>query len=89
MKRVKLSDRILPDYTKGEEIFNMVSHIVGGAVGIAGLVLCVIISAFHKNPWAVVGKLDLRRVNDNFVHNVKYISRFEPEINSQKSVSDN
>ncbi len=33
----------------------MVSHIVGGAVGIAGLVLCVIISAFHKNPWAVVG----------------------------------
>lgn len=55
MKRVKLSDRILPDYTKGEEIFNMVSHIVGGAVGIAGLVLCVIISAFHKKPWAVVG----------------------------------
>ena len=55
MKRVKLSDRILPDYKKGEEIFNMVSHIVGGAVGIAGLVLCVIISAFHKNPWAVVG----------------------------------
>ena len=27
--RTKLKDRILPTYTKGEEIFNMVSHIVG------------------------------------------------------------
>lgn len=34
MKRIKLNDRILPNYTKGEEIFNMVSHIVGGALGI-------------------------------------------------------
>ena len=31
MKRTKLSERILPTYTKGEEIFNMTSHIVGGA----------------------------------------------------------
>ena len=29
MKRTKLDDRVLPTYTKGEEIFNMVSHIVG------------------------------------------------------------
>ena len=29
----------LPTYTKGEEIFNAVSHIVGGAFGIAALVL--------------------------------------------------
>ena len=28
--------------TKGEEIFNMVTHIVGGAMGIAALVLCII-----------------------------------------------
>ena len=27
--------RALPDYTKGEEIFNAVSHIVGGACGLA------------------------------------------------------
>ena len=32
--RIKLIDRLLPDYTKGEEVFNMVSHIVGGAFGI-------------------------------------------------------
>ena len=34
MTRTKLKDRILPDYTKGEEIFNMTSHIVGGSFGI-------------------------------------------------------
>ena len=39
MKRTKLADRILPQYTKGEEIFNMVSHIVGGAFGIVVTVL--------------------------------------------------
>ena len=31
MKRTKLDDRELPDYTRGEEIFNMVTHIVGAA----------------------------------------------------------
>ncbi len=55
MKRTKLKDRDLPDYTKGEERFNMVSHIVGGAVGIAALVLCVVVAALHKNGWGVVG----------------------------------
>ena len=34
MKRTQLKDRQLPDYTRGEEIFNMVTHIVGG--GLAG-----------------------------------------------------
>ena len=46
-KRIKLDDRELPDYTKGEEIFNMVSHIVGGALGIAAMVLCIIMAAKH------------------------------------------
>ena len=54
MKRQKLSERTLPDYTKGEEIFNMTSHIAGGALGIVALVLCVVFSAKHHNPYAVV-----------------------------------
>lgn len=54
MDRVKLKDRILPKYTKGEEIFNMVSHIVGGAVGIVALTLCVIFAAIHRNVYGVV-----------------------------------
>lgn len=53
-KRTKLMDRVLPPYSRGEEIMNMVTHIVGGAVGISALVLCVVFSALHKNPWAVV-----------------------------------
>lgn len=49
MTRTKLMDREMPVYTKNEELFNMISHIVGGAVGVAGLVLCIIVSALHHN----------------------------------------
>ena len=55
MERTKLAMRSLPDYTKGEEIFNMVSHIVGGALGIAALVLCVVFAAIRGDAWGVVG----------------------------------
>ena len=54
MKRTKLIDRLLPDYTNGEEIFNMVTHIVGGGLGVIYLVVCVIVSALHRNVWGVV-----------------------------------
>lgn len=53
-KRIKLKDRILPNYSKGEEIFNTVSHIVGGALGIAALVLCVVFAAKNHGALAVV-----------------------------------
>ena len=55
--RTKLKDRPLPDYTKGDEIFNMVSHIVGGAIGIAALVLGIIISAIHRNGYGLAGSI--------------------------------
>ena len=54
MKRTKLADRLLPDYTRGEEIMNMVTHIVGGAVGIVALTLCVIFAAIHGNVYGIV-----------------------------------
>ena len=54
MKRIKLKDRELPAYTKGEERFNMISHIVGGAIGVVALVLCVVVAALHGNGWGVV-----------------------------------
>ena len=44
----------LPDYTRGEEITNMVTHIVGGAFALAAIPLLVITAAMHHNPWAVV-----------------------------------
>lgn len=55
MKRTKIHQRQLPDYTKGEEIFNMVSHIVGGGIGVVALILCVLLSAFHRDPFAITG----------------------------------
>lgn len=54
MTRTKLKDRILPPYTKGEEIMNMVTHIVGGAMGIVAVTLCVIMAALHSNVYGVV-----------------------------------
>lgn len=54
MKRTKLSDRRLPDYSRGEEVMNMVTHIVGGAMGIAALTLCVIRAAIRHNVYGVV-----------------------------------
>lgn len=55
MLRTKLEDREMPKYTKGEEIFNMTSHIVGGALGIVALTLCVIFSAIKHNVYGIVG----------------------------------
>ena len=55
MKKEAVKEKIpLPDYTKGEEIFNMVSHIVGGAMGIAVAVLCIVFSAKKGNAYSVV-----------------------------------
>ena len=54
MLRTKLADRRLPSYTRGEELFNMVSHIVGAVLGIVVLLTCIIIAAYHRNVWGVV-----------------------------------
>ena len=55
MKRTKLSDRVLPDYTRGEEIMNMVTHIVGGSLGVAALVLCVVRAALGGDWLDITG----------------------------------
>ena len=54
MQRIKLRDRILPKYTKGEEIFNMTSHIVGAVLGIVATVLCIVFAAVRGNVYGVV-----------------------------------
>ncbi|MBQ8849189.1 MAG: hemolysin III family protein [Clostridia bacterium] len=53
-KRIRLKDRILPDYTKGEEIFNMVTHIVGGALGVVTLVFCILLPALEGSTAGVL-----------------------------------
>ena len=54
MTRIKIKDRKLPIYTKGEEIFNMVSHIIGATMGIVAIALCSIFAAIRNNPYGVV-----------------------------------
>ena len=57
MKRTKLADRKLPRYSKGEEIMNMVTHIVGGGIGILALVLCTLRAIFEGGAADLVGAL--------------------------------
>ncbi len=54
MKRTKLCDRLLPTYSGGEECFHMVSHIVGGGIGVLVLVAGIFISIFRQDVWALV-----------------------------------
>ena len=53
MKRTKLANRRLPNYSRGEEIMNMVTHIVGGGLSVIGLICCVVRSALHRNIWSI------------------------------------
>lgn len=55
MKRIKLSERILPDYTKGEEIMNMVTHVVGGGLSVIMAALCIVKAVMSANVWSIVG----------------------------------
>ena len=52
--RTRLADRRLPRYTHGEELFNFISHTVGGGLGVLMLVLCVVRASLHRDPWAIV-----------------------------------
>ena len=54
MQRIKLKDRILPTYTKGEEIFNMTSHIVGAVLGVVATVLCIVFASVRGNIYGII-----------------------------------
>lgn len=54
-KHTKLSDRKLPNYYHGEEVMNMVTHIVGAGLGVVALVLCIIRAALNGNPAGIIG----------------------------------
>jgi len=54
VRRTPLKKREMPVYTRGEEIMNMVTHIVGGGFGVIILVVTVLVSALHGNAWGIV-----------------------------------
>jgi len=43
----------LPNYTRGEERFNMITHIVGGGMGLVAMLACVIVAAYNRNGWGI------------------------------------
>lgn len=49
----KVLQREFKGFSKGEEIFNAVSHIAGGAFAIAMTVIGIIAAAVYGNSWAV------------------------------------
>ncbi|MGI6151542.1 MAG: PAQR family membrane homeostasis protein TrhA [Christensenellales bacterium] len=53
MKRTPLAERTLPNYTRGEEIFNMVSHTIGGTFAFFVILACAIVAAGRGNTWGV------------------------------------
>ena len=55
IKRIKLRDRLLPSYSRGEEIMNMVTHIVGGGLGVLALVACLLKAIFARRALSIVG----------------------------------
>ncbi len=55
MKRTKLKDRILPKYSRGEEIFNMASHIAGGGLGIAIAVISIVKAFLNHDAYQITG----------------------------------
>ncbi|MDR1465491.1 MAG: hemolysin III family protein [Oscillospiraceae bacterium] len=52
--RTPLAERVLPDYTRGEELVNTVSHAAGGVFALAALALCVASAAARRNIWGIV-----------------------------------
>ena len=56
-KRTRLCDRSLPNYSRGEELMNMITHIIGGELGIAALILCVIRAVRHDNLYGIIASV--------------------------------
>ncbi|MCL2370267.1 MAG: hemolysin III family protein [Firmicutes bacterium] len=51
---LKISNKDLPGFSKGEEIFNAVTHIVGASIGIIFFVLGVVLAAVFNDAFAVI-----------------------------------
>lgn len=54
MKRTRLCDRSLPDYSKGEELLNTLTHALGIGLGILVTVLCILRAASHNNLYGII-----------------------------------
>ncbi|MCL1916786.1 MAG: hemolysin III family protein [Peptococcaceae bacterium] len=78
--RTTLINRKLPNYTKGEELFNTVSHIVGGGLSLAALALCLAAAILYGSVWSIVagaiyaGSLILLYTMSSLYHGLKPVT---------------
>ena len=54
MKRTPLALRSLPDYSRRDELANMISHIVGAVLGVSVLFAVIFLSVQKRSGWALV-----------------------------------
>lgn len=54
LPRTAVNDRKLPEYTKSEELFNMITHIIGGAFALSILIVCCVFAALHNNVPGII-----------------------------------
>lgn len=52
MNRTKVADRVLPGYTRKEEIINSLTHAAGAVFAVVALVMCAV---YAKDGWARAG----------------------------------
>lgn len=57
MKRTRLSARMLPTYSTAEETMNLVTHIIGGGIGIFALLGCLIQAILAGSTIAIVSSI--------------------------------
>ncbi len=51
---MKKTNKDLPDFSKGEEIFSAVTHIIGGGLGVVALVLGIVFASIYNDAYCVV-----------------------------------
>ena len=51
---MKKTNKDLPDFSKGEEIFSAVTHIVGGGLGVVALVLGIVFASIYNDAYCIV-----------------------------------
>ena len=55
MKRTCLRDRLLPVYSRGEEIMNTVTHICGGGLAVIGSIFSILAACRHGGRATILG----------------------------------
>ena len=55
MKRIKIRDRQLPVYSRGEESMNMITHVVGGGLALVMAALCIGKAVLGGDGFSILG----------------------------------